>query len=80
MHASIILTSFAVALLPSMAVADWASVADPVKLASCGTTCSSILPSFSNDSFDDICNKLVEDGYVFFYSLENLRTAHWPVK
>jgi hypothetical protein len=65
MRSSTLATFFAIGLLPAVTVADWASVKDIVKLASCGTTCSSILPSFSNDSFDDICNKLVEDGYVF---------------
>lgn len=64
MRASTLITSLAIALLPAVAVADWAEIKDTVKLAGCGTVCSSILPAFSNDSFDDICNKLVEDGYV----------------
>ncbi|KAJ5326292.1 hypothetical protein MYU51_010379 [Penicillium brevicompactum] len=62
MHVSTIITSLAIAMLPAVAVADWAELKDQLKLSSCGTVCSSILPAFSNDSFDDICNKLVEDG------------------
>lgn len=63
MRASTLAASFAIAMLPAIAVADWAEIKDTVKLSSCGTVCSSLLPAFSNDSFDDICNKLVEDGY-----------------
>lgn len=57
-------TSLATALLPMSAVADWDSLKDVTTTASCGTGCGSLAPIFENDAFDDICDKLVEDGYV----------------
>ena len=64
MRVSAVITSLAIALLPSVAVADWAELRDLTKVSGCGLTCGSLLPIFENDSFDDICNKLVEDGCV----------------
>lgn len=65
MRISAVITSLAIALLPSVAVADWAELRDLTKVSGCGLQCGSLLPIFENDSFDDICNKLVEDGCVF---------------
>lgn len=64
MRVSTFIASLTIALLPSVVVADWAETRDLTKLSGCGLQCSSLLPEFANDAFDDICNKLVEDGYV----------------
>jgi hypothetical protein len=64
MRASNFVSSLAIALLPTAAVADWAGLKDTTTLGSCGTRSGSLMPVFENDAFDDICDKLVKDGCV----------------